>query len=113
MDHPQPEASIASARTLQAKGLGFEGGRSRATREPAVVVDVGRASPGKPVGAVVAATNVLRALHGSERPLNASEVARAPRVEQVSETRLPDGSKAEGAHDAAPQRFTNEASTPR
>jgi DNA-binding IclR family transcriptional regulator len=77
MDHPQPEASIASARTLQAKGLGFEGGRSRATLEPAVVVDVGRASPGKPVGAVVAATNVLRALHGSERPLNASEVARA------------------------------------
>ena len=32
---------------------------------------------GKPVGAVVAAANVLRALHASERPLNASEVARA------------------------------------
>src|SRR5580700_9629527 len=31
---------------------------------------------GKPVGAVVAAAKVLRALHGSERPLNASEVAR-------------------------------------
>jgi DNA-binding IclR family transcriptional regulator len=31
----------------------------------------------KPVGAVIAAANVLRALHGSERPLNASEVARA------------------------------------
>ena len=29
------------------------------------------------VGAVVAAVNVLRTLHGSERPLNASEVARA------------------------------------
>jgi DNA-binding IclR family transcriptional regulator len=75
MDQPQPVASIAS--TLRAKGLGLAGERSRATREPAVLVDVGRASPGKPVGAVVAATNVLRALHGSERPLNASEVARA------------------------------------
>src|SRR4051794_7361254 len=35
------------------------------------------ASPGKPVGAVVAAAKVLRTLHASERPLNASEVARA------------------------------------
>jgi DNA-binding IclR family transcriptional regulator len=32
---------------------------------------------GKPVGAVVAAAKVLRALHASERPLNASEVARS------------------------------------
>jgi DNA-binding IclR family transcriptional regulator len=32
---------------------------------------------GKPVGAVVAAAQVLRVLHASERPLNASEVARA------------------------------------
>lgn len=32
---------------------------------------------GKPVGAVVAAANVLRVLHASARPLNASEVARA------------------------------------
>ena len=32
---------------------------------------------GKPVGAVVAAANVLRVLHNSSRPLNASEVARA------------------------------------
>jgi DNA-binding IclR family transcriptional regulator len=31
---------------------------------------------GKPVGAVVAAAKVLRVLHASERPLNASEVAR-------------------------------------
>jgi DNA-binding IclR family transcriptional regulator len=31
---------------------------------------------GKPVGAVVAAAKALRALHASERPLNASEVAR-------------------------------------
>ncbi len=32
---------------------------------------------GKPVGAIIAAANVLRALHASERPLNASDVARA------------------------------------
>ncbi len=32
---------------------------------------------GKPVGAVAAAAKVLRALHASERPLNASEIARA------------------------------------
>jgi DNA-binding IclR family transcriptional regulator len=32
---------------------------------------------GKPVGAVSAAANVLRALHTAQRPLNASEVARA------------------------------------
>lgn len=32
---------------------------------------------GKPVGAVIAAARVLRVLHASERPLNASEVARA------------------------------------
>ncbi len=32
---------------------------------------------GKPVGAVIAAAKILRVLHASERPLNASEVARA------------------------------------
>jgi DNA-binding IclR family transcriptional regulator len=32
---------------------------------------------GKPVGAIIAAATVLRVLHASERPLNASEVARA------------------------------------
>ena len=51
-----PEASICSARRTTAAEKG--------------------ASPGKPVGAVVAAANVLRTLHASERPLNASEVAR-------------------------------------
>jgi DNA-binding IclR family transcriptional regulator len=41
------------------------------------VADRSTGNPGKPVGAVVAAAKVLRTLHGSERPLNASEVARA------------------------------------
>src|ERR687883_97619 len=42
-----------------------------------IVADLSRDNPGKPVGAVIAAAKVLRTLHGSERPLNASEVARA------------------------------------
>src|SRR6516225_10135932 len=59
-------------RTLQAKGGETEpigGSRGR--------VAAGDFDRGKPVGAVVAAANVLRTLHVSERPLNASEVARA------------------------------------
>src|SRR5439155_25422838 len=45
------------------------------TSEPSGVSAEG--NPGKPVGAVVAAAKVLRVLHDAERPLNASEVARA------------------------------------
>jgi DNA-binding IclR family transcriptional regulator len=56
--------------TLQAKGLDAE--PTGASRER-----VGDLDRGKPVGAVVAAAKVLRTLHASERPLNASEVARA------------------------------------
>ena len=41
----------------------------------AVVMPMG--ALGKPVGAVMAAASVLRALHAATRPLNASEVARA------------------------------------
>jgi len=45
---------------------------------PAPPSQVAQIGPlGKPVGAVIAAANVLRVLHASERPLNASEVARA------------------------------------
>jgi DNA-binding IclR family transcriptional regulator len=59
-------------RTLQAKGVENEpAGASRGS------IAAGDFDRGKPVGAVVAAANVLRALHVSERPLNASDVARA------------------------------------
>ena len=59
-------------RTLQAKGVETEpAGASRGK------IAAGDFDRGKPVGAVVAAANVLRTLHVSERPLNASEVARA------------------------------------
>jgi DNA-binding IclR family transcriptional regulator len=46
--------------------------------EPAKSAEIAQIGPlGKPVGAVVAAAKLLRMLHASERPLNASEVARA------------------------------------
>ena len=45
---------------------------------PTKFAEIAQIGPlGKPVGAVVAAAKVLRALHASERSLNASEVARA------------------------------------
>src|SRR3954451_6892639 len=73
MDGPQTESSIT--RSVYTEGPGSE--TSGATRERCDVADRSTGNPGKPVGAVVAAAKVLRALHGSERPLNASEVARA------------------------------------
>lgn len=71
----QPQAADSTA-ALQAKGIQTEEA-ARAARMRASAGDVGHGNPGKPVGAVVAAAKVLRALHASERPLNASEVARA------------------------------------
>jgi DNA-binding IclR family transcriptional regulator len=65
----------SAARALQAKGI--ETGRTSAIPRRVGAGDPGRGNPGKPVGAVVAAAKVLRTLHASERPLNASEVARA------------------------------------
>src|SRR5258705_2978677 len=70
MDRPQSTGSTANP--LQTKGHETES--TGATRARLVSSDLGR---GKPVGAVVAAAKVLRTLHASERPLNASEVARA------------------------------------
>ncbi len=73
MDGP-PRAG-STARALQAQGLDTE--RTSAILRRAGAGAPGRGHPGKPVGAVVAAAKVLRVLHASERPLNASEVARA------------------------------------
>jgi DNA-binding IclR family transcriptional regulator len=69
MDRPQLVGSPASV--LQAKGSETE------SSSAAIAGDLGRGNLGKPVGAVVAAAKALRVLHASERPLNASEVARA------------------------------------
>ena len=51
---------------------------------------------GKPVGAVVAAAKVLRTLHASERPLNASEVARAAGLHRGTAYNILRTLKAEG-----------------
>ena len=68
----QPHAVVSAASPVEAKAIDAE--PVGASRERIVLGDTTR---GKPVGAVVAAAKVLRALHGSERSLNASEVARA------------------------------------
>src|SRR5438132_9840533 len=60
---------------LQAQGLATK--PTSAIPRRAGAGDPGRGNSGKPVGAVVAAAKVLRTLHASERPLKASEVARA------------------------------------
>jgi len=62
---------------VPARVAATEGNRSRpaAPAKSAEIAQLGLL--GKPVGAVVAAAKVLRVLHVSERPLNASEVARA------------------------------------
>src|ERR1700758_2031212 len=73
MDQPQPADSVPSS--LLAKGSQAE--PTTAIRQQVDAGQLGGSSPGKPVGAVVAAAKVLRILHGSERPLNSSEVARA------------------------------------
>ncbi|HYZ41649.1 MAG TPA: helix-turn-helix domain-containing protein [Stellaceae bacterium] len=70
MDRPHALGSAAGA--LRAKAVETEA--IIASRERVGTGDFDR---GKPVGAVVAAAKVLRTLHASERPLNASEVARS------------------------------------
>src|SRR5215831_2707646 len=71
----QPQSAVATLGSLQTKGSDTES--TGAIRQGVDTGDVGWRNPGKPVGAVVAAAKVLRILHASERPLNASEVARA------------------------------------
>src|SRR6516162_1819173 len=73
MDQPQAAASIPSS--LLAKESQAE--PTTAIPQQLDAGKLGGSSPGKPVGAVAAAAKVLRILHASERPLNASEVARA------------------------------------
>lgn len=67
------ETPGSTSGVLQARGIDAES----TTRGRVPAADRSPSNPGKTVGAVVAAAKVLRSLHGSERPLNASEVARA------------------------------------
>jgi DNA-binding IclR family transcriptional regulator len=75
MDQPLTDDVTASA--LRAKAPDSEPTGAISTMPIASPVDQGRSLRGKAVGAVVAAAKVLRTLHAAERPLNASEVARA------------------------------------
>jgi DNA-binding IclR family transcriptional regulator len=67
----------ASELNQNASSEDLDGELTGASRREPAAAGWTTSTPGKPVGAVVAAANVLRALHASERPLNASEVARA------------------------------------
>src|ERR1700751_3827385 len=69
----QPQSADLTLGSLQARGS-----EARPTgRQRVGAGEFVWRNPGKPVGAVVAAAKVLRILHGSERPLNAGEIARA------------------------------------
>jgi DNA-binding IclR family transcriptional regulator len=71
------DAAPASASADAVRRQGLETEFEAPPRRNSVAADGDWGSPGKPVGAVVAAARVLRVLHASERSLNASEVARA------------------------------------
>ena len=89
--------------TLQAKGVETE--PVVASRGRIAADDFDR---GKPVGAVVAAAKVLRALHASERPLNASEVARAAGLHRGTAYNILRTLQAEGfvAYDEATRSYS-------
>jgi DNA-binding IclR family transcriptional regulator len=104
MDGSQTESPIAPS--LYTEGLGTE--TSSATRKRRGAADRGKGNPGKPVGAVAAAAKVLRTLHGSERPLNASEVARAAGLHRGTTYNILRTLQAEGfvGHDEATRSYS-------
>ena len=67
----------ASSTVISLRAKAPAGEPADAARKASASNDPARRKSGKPVGAVVAAAKVLRTLHTAERPLNASEVARA------------------------------------
>src|SRR2546428_14108017 len=89
-----PPRAGSTARALQAQSLETE--RTSALPRRAGAGDPGRGHPGKPVGAVVAAAKVLRTLHASERPLKASEGARAAGLHRGTAYHIPRTLYAEG-----------------
>ena len=80
--------------------------RPAAPTKSAAIAQIGPL--GKPVGAVVAAAKVLRVLHASERPLNASEVARAARLHRGTAYNILRTLQAEGfvGYDEATRTYT-------
>jgi DNA-binding IclR family transcriptional regulator len=80
--------------------------RSAVSSKSAEIAQIGPL--GKPVGAVVAAAKVLRGLHASERPLNASEVARAGELHRGTAYNILRTLQAEGfiSYDEATRAYT-------
>jgi hypothetical protein len=77
MDQPLTNDGTDGALEVRARDRGPSGALgTEVTRVPAA----GRDSPGKSVGAVVAAARVLRHRHMSERAVNASGIGRAARL---------------------------------
>jgi DNA-binding IclR family transcriptional regulator len=102
----QPRAAGSTAAALQAKGVQTELAGEARVRGP--VGDPISGNLGKPVGAVVAAAKVLRTLHDSERPLNASEVARAAGLHRGTAYNILRTLQAEGfvGYDEATRRYS-------
>src|SRR5499427_7505693 len=102
----RPPLMGSTARVLQAKGLETE--RTSALPQRVGAGDPGRSNPGKLVGAVVAAVKVLRTLHASERPLNASEVARTAALHRGTAYNILRTLQAEGfvAYDEATRTYS-------
>jgi DNA-binding IclR family transcriptional regulator len=101
MDRPHRTGPPALAYQAREIGSGAVGS-TRAKRAG------GDRSLGKPVGAVVAAAKVLRTLHASERPLNASEVARAAGLHRGTAYNILRTLQAEGfvGYDAATRSYS-------
>lgn len=80
--------------------------RSAAPTKSAEIAPIGPL--GKPVGAVIAAAKVLSILHASERPLNASEVARAAGLHRGTAYNILRTLQAEGfvGYDEATRTYT-------
>jgi DNA-binding IclR family transcriptional regulator len=73
-----PQSADLAPDALSAKAV--DSTSSGVAHQDVLTAEAGQTGQGKPVGAVMAAAKVLRTLHGSERPLNASEVARAAKL---------------------------------
>src|ERR1700751_703740 len=101
MDRPHVPGSVAA--DLEARGVESEA--ILTTRDRVVPDDLGR---GKPVGAGVAAVKVLRTLHASDRPLNASELARAAALHRGTAYNILRTLQAEGfvAYDEATRTYS-------
>jgi DNA-binding IclR family transcriptional regulator len=104
----QPLTDGATAGSVRAKAPGSEPASTFGRTTIASPVDPGPSRRGKSVGAVVAAAKILRSLHASERPLNASEVARITELHRGTAYNILRTLQAEGfvAYDEATRSYS-------